>query len=402
MSTAVAEPPAPTQAPVIPAGPHVSGSSTVPLKGLHEAAAAHHAEEASKRGPRPAQEVKVETVKEAPKVEAKPEPAKTEEKPEVKRSIDALKPKEDVKVEAKAEVKVDPDAPSKEQSRWMELRAAEKELQEIKPKWGESAKKIEEYEQKLKAVEEERRELTELRSMRDMTDITRNPGYQQEVEVPYQGIFRKASEIAEYAGIDVQALMDVLKDTNTLRRGKAVETLLEGAKETVPSAAISALVSEADKLEGIQQKYHEYHEKAAQLREQHENAKKADEFKAKTEAEEVIKRAHAEVHGIFKARVSDVLDEATLKQAMESAAASKSDDPMDRAYRHQAEFLVPSLIAKVRSLTAEIAAHKQEQQEVIAAKPKVVQQAPKEPGRQFAYTNISEAVQAHREAGQPL
>ncbi len=289
-----------------------------------------------------------------------------------------------------------PEDKAKEQTRWKELKAKEAELDEIKPQWEATKKAKEEWEKERAKNEESLKELEQLRRERDFKDFTKSDRYQKEVETPYQKVVKNAMDVAEYAKVELKDLMKAMQEPNPLKRAKDIKAVLEAGKEEI--ADISTLVTGGQELLEIFAKHDELEKNATLLKEQHENGQKAEKLKAETEAIEISQKAHKEIQDILKNRASDVLDDDTLKEVMDRAIAQKSDDPMDRAFRGQAEFLVPVLIEKNRALAAELETLKTEKKDEREAKPGVKPDAAK-PGAAPKYASLKEAYAEHKQVG---
>lgn len=366
-------------------------------KGLAAAA------EAQKSGKplQPAQKA-TETQKQgAPKQEAKTEAKPSQTPPDAKKGgLDALKAKGAPEQKAEAP-KQEPAKPEKEdtsQKRWEALKQAEARLQQIEPEHAQFQQRLADYEKKLAAYEKDQAELSDLRRQRDFNDVTKTPKYIEDVETPFNEIQDRAEQVASYTEVDLRALMSAMKEPNRLLRADKVKELLESGKKEVNAAIVSGLVEDGEKMKGIFAKMEKYHAEATEQKTQWESQRKAEKLKAETEAGEVQKRAHEEIRSIFKQRVGDVFTDEDLAEAHDAAQSARTD-PMDNAYRGQAEFLFPKAIQRIRDQEDEIAKLKEDLAAATQAKPgiKPTKDATTTTGNQFG--SLQEAVAAHREAG---
>jgi len=178
--------------------------------------------------------------------------------------------------------------------------------------------------------------------------------------------------------------------------------VLESGKNEIKAGNIADLVQAGGQLQKVFETAEKYKQEASLLKEQHENGRAAEKLQADTEAQEVLKKAHKEIRDTLKVKAGDVLDDEMLQSAMDAAAAGGSDDPMDRAYRSQSEYLVPALIQKVRALQAQIDEKAAAVQAEVEARPKARPDATRQNGKAAPYSSMSDALRAHKEAGAHL
>ncbi len=375
--------------------------------GLAAAAKAH--EEFLRTGQKPPS---APAKKDAP-VQKEPTPPAKKEEPAKKPGAGALadiKPKPAAPPAKKEEPKkeepgkkeqpgVSGEEQAKELSRWKELKAAEDELKELKPKWDATQKEKETWQAEKAKWEEERKELEELRRVRDFTDVTKTKRYQEEVDTPFNAIHDQAEEVAVYGKMDVNAIMRILNEPNSLVRSKKLAAYIEeNSKETIPPDQITKLSLAGDQLKGIFAKMSKFHEEATQQKEQYENQQKAEKLRVETETQQIREKAQNEALSILKTNASDVISEEDLTTAFERSKNRRSE-PMDDAFRDVSEFLVPTLIEKNREKDQRIAQLEEELKAATDARPGITPSKDKADGKQAPYASLNEAAKAHKAAG---
>lgn len=432
MSTAVAAPPpppapapapapAPMQTTPPPSQAHAPLANQPPSKGegtlrpgLAEAAKMQtHFEKTGERldlQPKPAA-----PKPDAPKPAPKPEAAKPAAKPQtpLPGGLAALTPKD---TPAAKPGEGDEEA-SKEQSRWMDLRAKEKLLAEIEPKYKGLSEERTKWEEEKAALQKDRTELEELRRQRDFTDVKKSKRYLEEVETPYQEIASRAQEVAEYAGVDVRALMQAMQNPNSMLREDALTELLQEAKRPVKPGNIAALVEKGSELLKLFGKVEEFEKEASLQKAQYENGQNAAKLKAETEAKEVRTRAHKEIRTNILAQGADVLGSPEFKEIFKEAYKMdvapddvmdhvmslgmdfKDGDPMPSAFNAQAQYYIGPLITHSRNQASEIATLKAEIAELTNARPGIKPTAVKPAPGEGKYTSLAEAAAAHKQQG---
>lgn len=269
------------------------------------------------------------------------------------RSLDAIKPKGDAakpngaKPNASTTTPTDADD-EKSQTRWQALKAAEARLKELEPKYTEYESKLQQAARERQEWEQKRKDYDDLSQQRDFREVQKRKDWKEKVDAPYNRVMNYTEQVAAYAEVPVRELVAAMNETNPLLREDRIRAVLETGKKEIKAGNIATLVEHGNELERIATEAEGIKANAGQLKEQYENAEKAEKLRTDTEASEVMKRAYKEINDTLKVRAGDVINEEMLKDAMEKAQA-RSHDPMDRAFRHQAEFLVPQLIEMIRS-----------------------------------------------------
>lgn len=404
---------APAAAPLTTAAPAAPAQK---FGSMREAAEAHRQEQSGK-----APEAKPAATKPAtPDATQKPngdKPAAPAAPKKPGSAMDALKAKpaaESTETTKEAPpAKTGTEAESKEQSRWLQLKAAETELQTIKPQYEALQKEIEKFNADKQAWETKQKEYEELKNERSWRDYTKTEEYIKEIETPFAKIGKYTQDVADYAGVDVKGLMAAMNEPNPLIRGKKITAVLEEAKEAVDAGVVATLVEKGNSLQDLYELHDRHKASAGEKQAQHENATKAQKLKAETEAREILTRAHSEVStNIFKPH-KDVFDDGFVaafkeaypghdgKDALASIAewAQQEDpgDPMDKAYQAQANFMLPAAVNYIRALKAELAQLKQNKAAEQQARPGITPAATQANGVQRM--TLREAAELDRQQG---
>ncbi len=185
-------------------------------------------------------------------------------------SIEAIK-KPDAVDKAEPDIQsTDEDSPPEgkdAQSRWMQLKAAEKKLQELEPLHQKLQKDFEDFKVKGFIPEDTGKELERLRHRYAVEEVTNSPEYQREVSMPIQQSFRNIGEVAQAMGLDEtagQALLNAVRNTNGVQRRDSIWDIVssirvkekdaDGEVQEVPlpdhkiTSYATAISSEADEL----------------------------------------------------------------------------------------------------------------------------------------------------------
>jgi len=165
--------------------------------------------------------------------------------------IEAESSKEEESAEKEtAEEKIPDDVKTPEaKARWTELKKSQSELNKLKPEYEALKEEVE----KLRATPEKvpaevEAELNELRQFRAAYKVEESPEFQKYVTEPWTEQVTAIQEVAEFAGIDVDALLKATDEPNTLRRAQAIKAALAESVEEVDTHAIEIVMRAADKL----------------------------------------------------------------------------------------------------------------------------------------------------------
>lgn len=312
------------------------------------------------------------------RTEAKVEPPAKGAKPK-KAAAEALKNPWEASI-------VDPDAPAAEgdnaESGEAPEASGEPAEQEFKSesqklKWGELKKKaterdtfekeltdlrakLQEFEKNPKVPEKVQKELERLRQFEAAVAIEKTPDYQEAVTKPYQAQVNRIQEVAEYAQVDMNKLMDAANEVNTLRRAKAIRDVLSSSEVEMDEQAINIAVRAADTLHSeVYPKDAELRSKAQEIWHGFEGRQAVETAKQREARETAFKQASTEMFDTLKAKLAPlkIFEDGDLAQKVQSAVqADPSSEPMLAAYQAQAGVFVPVLVQQINDLRTQLAA----------------------------------------------
>lgn len=296
-----------------------------------------------------------------PEIAAK-EAASGEKAPEKQPwEVEAVSGKEDPTTEeAPTEEKVPEDVKTPEaKARWTELKKSQSELNKLKPEYEALKEEVE----KLRATPEKvpaevETELNELRQFRAAYKVEESPEFKQYVTEPWNEQVTAIQEVAEFAGIDVDALLKATDEPNTLRRAQAIKAALAESTEDVDSHAIEIVMRAADKL------HKEVYPNQAQLKAQAleiQNAFKGkEELEKSQKAQEIEQKFSASAEQMYttlesKLKATGLFNNKELAERVKAAKPYDiSEQPMEAAYQAQASALLPGFITKYNEVVAEL------------------------------------------------
>lgn len=328
-----------------------------------------------------------------PKVEAKPA-AKEAPKPEVKPTD---KPKVEAKPADKKPVtgdplsKLDAAAPKpttenedKAQSRWMELKAAEKERNELKPKFDALQRELEATKAKL-LKEEDLKHYESLKVKERAWEVENTPEWRAQITVPFQQREDYLNRMSQHYGIDKDALWSALDLADPFARGEKLDEVLKSGEKEVPSNVAAAVSQISQDLQVI------YGQMDAHRKDAMDKAGALDSEKSK--AQEAQERAEAEayqtesadVYSQLEKKMTNLFGSAELLIEGQSAAdaakgAVPGDTPRAMAYQAMAGELLPFAQQRILQLETELATYKQEEKDRQQAQPGMEPTAPHIPG----------------------
>lgn len=338
------------------------------------------------------------SAKDALKAPEKPEKA---EKPEAKKEAKAEQPKsrldklgelkapEEPKEEPEVEAQSTDESPpqgKEAQSRWMQLKAAEKELNSIKPEFEKVRKQLEEITSKGHVPEEVQQKLERLEQRYAEEMLESDENFQREVLAPIHKSFTTIGDIAREANLDqttAQALLNAVRDTSEVSRSRAIRKIIaagnqgEEGGEQIPLSdedvtTLSTLaINAANELHGKHwPKEVEYRQKAREI---------ADAIKGKdAEVSEIDKRKQEETYGNEAKRIGAVLKTKMplvfekfpeAEEAILSARPSK--EAADAVFDAQAGHLVHFMSQVLNEVLKENAAFKAREKSRDAARLKL-------------------------------
>lgn len=296
-----------------------------------------------------------------PEIAAK-EAASGEKTPEKQPwEVDAASEKEEPATEEVAtEEKVPEDVKTPEaKARWTELKKSQNELNKLKPEYEALKEEVE----KLRATPEKvpaeiESELNELRQFRAAYKVEESPEFKQYVTEPWNEQVTAIQEVAEFAGIDVDALLKATDEPNMLRRAQAIKAALAESVEEVDSHAIEIVMRAADKL------HKEVYPNQAQLKAQAleiQNAFKGkEELEKSQKAQEIEQKFNSSAQEMYatleaKLKATGLFNNKELAERVKAAKPyDVSEKPMEAAYQAQASALLPGFITKYNEVVAEL------------------------------------------------
>lgn len=262
--------------------------------------------------------------------------------------------------EAPTEEKVPEDVKTPEaKARWTELKKSQSELNKLKPEYEALKEEVE----KLRATPEKipaeiETELNELRQFRAAYKVEESPDFKKYVTEPWNEQMTAIQEVAEFAGIDVDALLKATDEPNTLRRAQAIKAALAESTEDVDSHAIEIVMRAADKL------HKEVYPNQAQLKAQAleiQNAFKGkEELEKSQKAQEIEQKFSASAEQMYttlesKLKATGLFNNKELAERVKAAKPYDiSEKPMEAAYQAQASALLPGFITKYNEVVAEL------------------------------------------------
>ena len=392
MSTATAE------APIIPAETHISGQETNPqeqqaFNDIFKNPDKVESEQPKKSSERPKKAT--ETPSEASKPSESDKVAKEPSKPSKEAAkgqkddkatskrwekLGELKTPEVIEEEPEAEegseaetsqsTEDDEQAPEGKnaQSRWMQLKAAEKELLSIKPSFEELKKKIEGYETNGNIPEEVKKKLDryEQRYAEELLDS--DEGFQSGVMQPISKAWSDIGDVAREAGLDstsAQALANSVRELSGVSRSLAIRRIIakgtmteDGESVPLPDETIATLsqlaISAANDLHNIHwpkeaQKRHEARELALSIRgkevQETESEKSSREGKYSDEAKRIS--------AIIKDKMPMVFEQ--HPDALEAIMSARpSTDVADQVFDAQAGHMVNFMAKTINDLMTKL------------------------------------------------
>jgi hypothetical protein len=285
------------------------------------------------------------------------------EKPTEKQpwELDSVSEKEEPTTEeAPSEEKVPDDVRTPEaKARWTELKKSQNELNKLKPEYEALKEEVEKLRATPEKVPEEvENELKELRQFRAAYKVEESPEFKQYVTEPWTEQVTAIQEVAEFAGIDVDALLKATDEPNTLRRAQAIKAALAESTEDVDSHAIEIVMRAADKL------HKEVYPNQAQLKAQAleiQNAFKGkEELENSKKAQEIEQKFSASAEQMYttlesKLKATGLFNNKELAERVKAAKPYDiSEKPMEAAYQAQASALLPGFITKYNEVVSEL------------------------------------------------
>lgn len=244
--------------------------------------------------------------------------------------------------------------------KWGELRKKAEEFDTLQKKYAEMEQRMQEFEKNPKLPSEIEQELNELRQFRAGYDIQNTPEYAEAVAKPYQAQAAKIQEVADYAGVDINKLMDAVNEPNTLRRAKAIRDVLAASEAEMGEQEISIAVRAADTLHSeVYPKDLELRSKATEIQQGLKGRSEIESAKQREAREQSFKQASTEMFDTLKARLGPlkIFDDADVVKNVQGATlADPMDNPMMAAYQAQSAAIAPVLVQHINDLRTQLAA----------------------------------------------
>lgn len=244
--------------------------------------------------------------------------------------------------------------------KWGELRKKAEEFDSLQKKYAEMEQRIQEFEKNPKLPSEVEQELNELRQFRAGYDIQNTPEYAETVAKPYQAQVARMQEVAEYAGVPMDKLMDAANEPNTLRRAKAIRDVLAASEAEMGEQEISIAVRAADTLHSeVYPKDLELRSRAQEIQQGLKGRNEIESAKRREAREQSFKQASTEMFDTLKARLGPlkIFDDADVVKSVQGAAlADPLENPMMAAYQAQAAAVTPILVQQINDLRTQLAA----------------------------------------------
>jgi hypothetical protein len=257
----------------------------------------------------------------------------------------------------KDEVVPEPEFKSPAQKlKWGELRTKAEELDKLKPEVESLKTKIAELEKaEPKLPSEVEAELQELRNFRSAYAIEETPEYQQSVIAPMSEVKNTLDQVAEYAGVEVQALYDSLDITNPFQRASAIRKALVASENEVGEDAIQMAISATNEFhKNVVPKMQELKSNAAEIQKSLQSQKQVEQSRMSEKQQAELKKASTEIYGKLEAslkKIPGLFDDPKVGEAMKKASlANPSEKPMMAAYQAQVAAAMPYLIQTLNGL----------------------------------------------------
>ena len=302
---------------------------------------------------------------EAPAKDAKPKKAATPKNPWEASVVDPDASTESGEADS-SEASAEGDAPEQEfksesqKLKWGELKKKATEFDTLQKKYAEMEQRLQEFEKNPKLPSEIEQELNELRQFRAGYDIQNTPEYAEAVAKPYQAQVARIQEVADYAGVDINKLMDAANEPNTLRRAKAIRDVLAASEAEMGEQEISIAVRAADTLHSeVYPKDLELRSKATEIQQGLKGRSEIESAKQREAREQSFKQASTEMFDTLKAKLGPlkIFDDADVAKSVQGAAlADPLENPMMAAYQAQAAAVTPILVQQINDLRTQLAA----------------------------------------------
>ncbi len=333
------------------------------------------------------------------------------------KALEAL-PKKDplAKVETLTATVEPEDKDKKAQSRWMELKAAEKERDELRQWRAEQEKYRTEQEKKLKELEaktwkeEERARFDELQKKERAWEVEATPEWKQQIEIPFKQRETYVNEVAKHFGIDSSALWTAMDEPHPFKRNEKIDELITATNEAriekgekpIASNFSGDLAKVGNEFQIIYSTMAQKRQEALELGTSLESQKAQMTEKQQAEQQEAYKKEYTDVRSELEKRLPALfgakdlqIEGVSLAQAVEEAVPA--EDARGKAYQAIAGEMLAFMTHRLKNVEAENATLKKEAAERAAASPgmqKTEIKVPAENKPEFA--SLEEAMAAQK------
>lgn len=335
------------------------------MDGLDAAITQHHASLSQQAAPvveTPIAEVKAEEVA----TDLTPDKDKSETLKDFDNPWEAeIKTEDEKKIEPEAKKDEVPEPTFKSEAQkiaWEGLRAEAKELKALKPQLETLKTKLAELEKaEPKLAPDVEAELQELRNFRSAYAIEETPEYQQAVTAPMSEVKTTLDQVAEYAGVDAQALYDSLDITNPFQRASAIRKALTASENEVGEDAVQMAINATNEFhKNVVPKMQELKANAAEIQKSLQSQKQVQQEQMTQKQQAEMQAASTEIYSKLEAnlkKIPGLFDDPRVGEAMKKAAlADPSQKPMLAAYQAQVAAAMPYLIQTLNGMIQKNAA----------------------------------------------
>lgn len=346
------------------AAPTPDGGKSL-MDGLDAAITQHHASLSQQAAPvveTPIAEVKAEEVA----TDLTPDKDKSETLKDFDNPWEAeIKTEDEKKIEPEAKKDEVPEPTFKSEAQkiaWEGLRAEAKELKALKPQLETLKTKLAELEKaEPKLAPDVEAELQELRNFRSAYAIEETPEYQQAVTAPMSEVKTTLDQVAEYAGVDAQALYDSLDITNPFQRASAIRKALTASENEVGEDAVQMAINATNEFhKNVVPKMQELKANAAEIQKSLQSQKQVQQEQMTQKQQAEMQAASTEIYSKLEAnlkKIPGLFDDPRVGEAMKKAAlADPSQKPMLAAYQAQVAAAMPYLIQTLNGMIQKNAA----------------------------------------------
>ncbi len=260
----------------------------------------------------------------------------------------------------------------KEKASWASLKREAAELKEFKTKYSELENKVKELE-KSPLSEEVRTKLEHAEKVQAAYDMRNSPEYLKAVTEPKEAISADVAEIASTFGLNEDALWKAFAETNSWKRGQAIDKAIQGAEQEISPSVVAAIRDNAERMHGVWRKESELESKASEIKTALDARSKDTQQKMSLEQEQAWSKATAESQQMLETKLAPVLkglpeaERASLVEALKTAKIS--EDPGERALQAQAPHIAAIMIQRYNAQAKAMAELKKENAALLKSRP---------------------------------